>query len=1041
MFSKIFIERPRLAAVISLVMVLAGALSIGKLPIAEYPEVAPPTISVFASYPGASAAEVNESVAMPLEAQLNGIEDMIYFYSNCDNNGGYSCALTFKTGINDDIAMVNTQNAIKRAESSLPSEVRSIGVSVRKRSSDVLCVFTYMTDGTHMSVPELNNYVGTKIVDALSRVDGISEASVMGAQIYSMRIWLDPYRMAALEVSTDDISAAIASQNIQAAAGSIGNEASGQYLQYKLNLAGRLKTAEEFGNIIIRSDDDGNLLRLKDVSRVELGAKSYNAQAVFNGQDAVSVAIYRNSDANALSTVGRAKKVVAQFEQRLPEGVHSEIAFDPTRFIVISMEEIVETLIIALVLVVLITYLFLQDWRATLVPAIAIPVSLMGTFPFMAMMDLSINVLTMFGLVLVIGSLVDDAIVVVENCQSLMAREKLDAKAAAIKSMQQITGAIIATTLVTIACYMPLAFYGGMVGRIYQQFAYTMCISLCLSTVVALTLSPAMCSLIMRPPREKPLAIFKPFNVVMDGSRAVYIFLVRKLVRQGIVTLLLLGAVVAGICLISKRVNSSFLPEEDKGTIFAHIELTPGATISRTMEVVQKVQERLRQAPNVKNVMAVGGFSFITGEAENAAIFFIDLADWSKRTAFESQIGQLKGRFQALLGDFPEISSMVFTPPAIMGLGITGGVTFVLCNEGNATQIELAEEARRIANELSARPDVQHAMTTFTADTPQLRGDLDRDKAEALGLTAGMIFSALQSQFGSYYVNDFNFGGETFYVKMQSDRRFRVTLDDIRDLQIRNKHGEMVPLSSVCSLRFVIGPRRLERFNKELSAEIDVQAMRGVSSSQIMDAIEKLQLKPGYHVEWRDMSYQERENQGQIVTLVALAMLFAYLFLVAQYESWTIPVPVMLTVMTALLGAFAGLWLMKEDLSIYAQLGLVMLIGLTAKNAILMVEFSKQEREAGKDVYTSAVNGASLRYRAVLMTAWSFLFGVFPLVIATGAGAGSRRAIGISTFSGMLLATIAGIIMTPALYAVFQRIREAVKRFFGMQAAIPDGDD
>lgn len=1041
MFSKIFIERPRLAAVISLVMVLAGALSIGKLPIAEYPEVAPPTISVFASYPGASAAEVNESVAMPLEAQLNGIEDMIYFYSNCDNNGGYSCALTFKTGINDDIAMVNTQNAIKRAESSLPSEVRSIGVSVRKRSSDVLCVFTYMTDGTHMSVPELNNYVGTKIVDALSRVDGISEASVMGAQIYSMRIWLDPYRMAALEVSTDDISAAIASQNIQAAAGSIGNEASGQYLQYKLNLAGRLKTAEEFGNIIIRSDDDGNLLRLKDVSRVELGAKSYNAQAVFNGQDAVSVAIYRNSDANALSTVGRAKKVVAKFEQRLPEGVHSEIAFDPTRFIVISMEEIVETLIIALVLVVLITYIFLQDWRATLVPAIAIPVSLMGTFPFMAMMDLSINVLTMFGLVLVIGSLVDDAIVVVENCQSLMAREKLDAKAAAIKSMQQITGAIIATTLVTIACYMPLAFYGGMVGRIYQQFAYTMCISLCLSTVVALTMSPAMCSLIMRPPREKPLAIFKPFNVVMDGSRAVYIFLVRKLVRQGIVTLLLLGAVIAGIFLISKRVNSSFLPEEDKGTIFAHIELTPGATISRTMEVVQKVQERLRQDPNVKNVMAVGGFSFITGEAENAAIFFIDLADWSKRTAFESQIGQLKGRFQALLGDFPEISSMVFTPPAIMGLGITGGVTFVLCNEGNATQIELAEEARRIANELSARPDVQHAMTTFTADTPQLRGDLDRDKAEALGLTAGMIFSALQSQFGSYYVNDFNFGGETFYVKMQSDRRFRVTLDDIRDLQIRNKHGEMVPLSSVCSLRFVIGPRRLERFNKELSAEIDVQAVRGVSSSQIMDAIEKLQLKPGYHVEWRDMSYQERENQGQIVTLVALAMLFAYLFLAAQYESWTIPVPVMLTVMTALLGAFAGLWLMKEDLSIYAQLGLVMLIGLTAKNAILMVEFSKQEREAGKDVYTSAVNGASLRYRAVLMTAWSFLFGVFPLVIATGAGAGSRRAIGISTFSGMLLATIAGIIMTPALYAVFQRIREAVKRFFGMQAAIPDGDD
>ncbi len=1011
-------------------MGLAGMLCLKKLPVAEYPEVAPPTITVMANYAGASAIEVNESVAMPLEAELNGIEDMIYFYSTCDNNGGYTCFLTFKSGVDDDIAMVNTQNAIKRAESKLPSEVRATGVNVFKRSSDVLCVFTYMTDGSHMSVPELNNYVGTKIVDALSRVDGISQASVMGAQIYSMRIWMDPSRMAALNVSTSDISTAISNQNIQAAAGSIGNEESGQCLTYKLNLRGRLKTVEEFENVIIRSDNNGNLLRLKDVARVELGAKAYNAQAVFNGDDAVSIAIYRNSDANALATVNRAKKVVAQFEQRLPEGVHSEIAFDPTRFIVISMEEIVETLVIALLLVILITYLFLQDWRATLVPSVAIPVSLLGTFPFMVMLDLSINVLTMFGLVLVIGSLVDDAIVVVENCQSLMAREKLNAKDAAIKSMEQITGAIIATTLVTVACYMPLAFYGGMVGRIYQQFAYTMCISLCLSTIVALTLSPALCSLIMRPPSEKAPLIFKPFNVFLNASRSIYLFCVRKLVHQGILTLLLLAGIIAGIVFISKHVHSSFLPEEDKGTIFVNIELQPGATIARTMDAIQRIQERLREDPCVKNVMAVGGFSFINGETENTGLLFVDLADWDDRTTPESQMGALKARFQSILNEFPEVSSMVFTPPAIMGLGITGGVTCVLCNEGNATEAEVAEEARRIANELNARPEVQYAMNTFTADTPQLRGDLDRDKAEALGLTAGMVFSALQSQFGSYYINDFNYGGETFYVKMQSDKHFRVTLDDIRDLQIRNTYGEMVPLSSVCSLSFITGPRRLERFNKEISSEIDVQGVSGVSSSRIMSIIEGIELKPGYHLEWRDMSYQERENQGQIIGLVALAMLFAYLFLVGQYESWTIPMPVMLTVFTALLGAFAGMYIMKEDLSIYAQLGLVMLIGLTAKNAILMVEFSKQEREAGKDVYTSAVNGANLRYRAVLMTAWSFLFGVFPLVIATGAGAGSRRAIGISTFSGMLLATIFGIIMTPALYAVFQRMRETIKRFF-----------
>ena len=1035
MFSKMFIERPRFAAVVSLVIFLAGLICLSRLPIEEYPEIAPPSIRVHANYTGASAETVRDVIATPLDAEINGLEDLLYFSSTCSNDGSYSCSISFKTGVNDDIAMVNVQNAIKRAESKLPTDVQRTGVEVRKRSNDILAMFAFTTDGSSMSTMELSNYISTTVADAVARVDGVASADVMGGSEYSMRIWIDPIRLAALGLSTEDISSAVESQNIQAAAGTLGAEQGNDYLQFKINVQGRLVTAEEFGNIIVRSADDGSVLRLKDIARVELGAKSYDGTGSFNGKESVGMAIYRNSDSNALATVGRVHEVLEQMSHRFPEGVSYQVSYDPTKFIVVSLEEIAETIIVALLLVILVTYAFLQDWRATLVPAIAIPVSLVGTFTFMYFMDYSINVLTMFGLILVIGSLVDDAIVVVENCQSLMLRERLSAKDAAIKSMNQITGAIIATTLVTIACYVPLAFYGGMVGRIYMQFSVTMCISLVISGVVALTLSPALCALILRPPQERKAPIFKPFNALLDRSKRVFLGFVYGLVRRALLTVGLMIAVFAGIWLLSGKIPGAFLPEEDKGSITVNIELAPGASVARTEATLRKVYERVSKVPGVHAVNLTPGRSQMSANGEHVAMGFVRLKDWDERTTPELQLASIVANLQKATEDIPEARIVFFTPPAIMGLGSVGGVSAVLCADGDISAAELSDITKKFVADLNMLPQVRRANTSFNADTTQIYLDIDREKAESLGVSVDSIFRTLQSALASYYINDFNYAGDSFYVKMQSEREYRVTLDDINGLLVQNAAGEMVPLSSIATPRYTVGPTEIQRFNKMTSADVSVQVADGYTTGEVMDIIENWDFPPNIHVEWKGQSFQERQNQGQIVLIMALAMLFAYLFLVAQYESWTIPVPVMLTVAVPILGALVGLIVWDLSLSIYAQLGLVMLIGLSAKNAILMIEFSKQSREAGHSITSSAMLGASLRFRAVLMTAWSFLFGVFPLVVATGAGAGSRRAIGVTTFCGMLAATLVGIVFAPALYALFQRLRERCRR----KIHLPDG--
>ena len=908
--SQVFIDHPRAAWVVSIIIALCGAICLSHMPVAEYPNITPVTITVSCAYTGAGVKDLSDSVGTILEDQINGVEDIWYYKSNCSNKGNYSCYCVFRPGTPSNVALMNVQNAVKRAEPKLPTEVTQNGITVKKRPEDRMVMYCFMTDGREMDLMELSNFVERQIADSVSRVDGVGQVETSGRN-YAMRIWLDPIKLAGLNIRISELKDAIQSQNIQAAAGTVGGEYANKYLTFKLNVKGRLKTKEEFENIVVRSNPEtGAQVLVKDVARVELGCKGYTTRSRFNDNPAVYLEVYKSPDANSVETAARVKAEVEKWIKRMPAGVEGVLADDSTAFTLVFLKETFNTLIIALILVVLITYLFLQDWRATFVPAIAIPISLLGAFAFLYPMGFTLNVLTMFGLILVIGSLVDDAIVVVENCQSLMIREGLTAKEAASKSMHQITGAIIATTLVTVACYLPLAFYSGMTGMMYVQFAVTMCVALCLSTVVALVLSPVLCAYMLKPPREKPLWVFAPFNWTLDLSRKTYLLFVRLFVRQGLLTLLVFAAVVVALWYVSGKVPTTFLPKEDRGYISWYARLAEGQTLERTIEVTDALHDIVKTIPGIQSMSSRCGSNGMWGSGENLCGGLIRLDHWDQRgTEPTLQIDYIMDRLRAETAKLSAAEFFFNQPAAIKGLGGSSGVGFNFCSIAGCTPEELLVAVDDFLAALRANPLVKSAVHGFSCSTPQIELKLDRKKAEMLGLTPKVIFSTLQNKLASYYVNDFNLKGGVYQVKLQNDPDFRGGIADVEAIRIPTPGGDSVPLSSLGTLEYMGGTRETMSYNKMLAAWFDVNPADGVSSSELMDFIEKAPKPEGFDIEWGPVQLQEKENEGRLFWLMAMAMLFAYLFLVAQYESWSMPASVMTSVLFALTGAYVGLWL------------------------------------------------------------------------------------------------------------------------------------
>ena len=1041
-FSRVFLRRPVTAWVAVLVVSLVGVFSLSRMAVSEYPHITPVTITVSATYSGASVEALNGSVAQVIEDQINGVDDIWYYKSNCSNKGLYSCYCTFRPGVNSDMALVNVQNAVKRAEPKLPVEVVQNGITVKKSPEDRMVMYMFMTDGREMDLMELSSFVEKQVADAVARLDGVAQVE-SGGRTYAMRVWLDPVKLAGLGVSVEELKGAIQSQNVQAAAGTVGAEYANKYLTFKINVKGRLKTKEEFENIVVRTNPrTGAQVLVKDVARVELGAKGYTIRSRFNERPSVWLSVYKAPEANAVSTARRVKAEVEKWIGRMPAGVEGVLADDTTAFTRVFLKETLKTLVVALLLVVAITYLFLQDWRATLVPAIAIPISLLGSFAFLAPVGFTVNVLTMFGLILVIGSLVDDAIVVVENTQALMRREGLSAREAAAKSMTQITGAVLATTLVTLSCYLPLAFYPGMAGMMYRQFAVTMCVALCLSTFVALVLSPVLCAALLRPPPERAPLAFLPFNWTLDRCRAGYLRVAGLFVRRLFISLPLFALAVLALWWFSGKVPTAFLPEEDRGYISLSLRLSEGQSLERTIELVDEIHERVAKIPGVESISSTCGRCTMWGSGENLAQLLFRLNHWDRRKGPGLSSDDFQGRIQDALSNLYAAEMVFSQPAAIRGIGGSNGVGFNFCSVDGMEPEALLEAVDAFRDKLLKSSLVKSAAHGFTASTPQLELKLDRRKAEMLGISPKAVFSTLQNKLASFYVNDFNLKGGVYEVKLQNDPDARASVRDALAIRIPTPNGESVPLSSIGTVEYVGGTRETMSYNKMIAAWFSVVPNAGVPSSELMNLIESMPrgttpafvassttgTPKGCVIEWGPVQLQEKENEGKLKWLVIAAFVFAYLFLSAQYESWVIPLPVMLSVIVALLGAFVGLWLTGTPLSVYAQLGSVMLIGLSAKNAILMVEFSKQEREGGASVQDAALRGADLRYRAVMMTAWSFIIGVLPLVFAHGAGAGAMRGIGICTSSGMLAATVFGICFTPALYALFERMRKSTLR-------------